>query len=528
MKTRSQLRLSFGIALLLLLLHAGILALPKIKMAGSDSVILLCAILATVACLGRAWRVGAPRVKLQWFLAGCGVGLWAGGQVIYTYIDLRHISQTVALNSDLLFFLYGVPFLLALSSVADNSLRPSLLVTDFVQAIVVAWLVQSELFPAGHGVGAISTAHVYFAYNVENSLLLAIAGLRLFTSPRGARRQFYRVSFCFMLLYAAVAFPLNYLNEFRNLPTGTYFDLLWDAPFLFLAVLAAALPLVEEVPFEPPLRRAQRIIHYSMPVVITAVVLVMGTILVRYDYRAGLLAVLIGLGSYSLRNSLLEIRYLETQSRLTQSEAALQAAMARFQELSYVDPLTGVANRRQFEETLPIEWSRTMRRGAPLSLLMIDLDHFKLLNDTYGHLRGDECLVIAAQTLNARLKRAGEILARYGGEEFAAIIPDVPSDTALQIAESLRMAIANLGIENTKSPNGGHLTASIGVATCYPSQPFSAEALLASADRALYAAKQSGRDCVVASHDSGLLKAVRSHLQSGRNRSESTLQNPRR
>jgi diguanylate cyclase (GGDEF)-like protein len=497
-------------------------------MAGSDALILICAVFATVACLWRAWRVAAPRIKLQWFLAACGVGLWSGGQVIYTYIDLHHISQTVALNSDLFFFLFGVPFLLAISSVADDTLRPSLLITDFAQALVVAWLVQSELFPARHGVAAISTARVYFAYNVENYLLLAVAGLRLLTSPRGARRQFYRVAFFFLLAYAAIALPLNYLNEFRNLPTGTYFDLLWDAPFLILAVLAAALPLVEEVPFEPPARSSQRIIHFSMPVIITAVVLVMGTILVRYDYRAALLAVLIGLGSYSLRNSLLEIRYLDTQSRLTHSEAALQAAMARFQALSYIDPLTRVANRRQFEESLFIEWSRTMRRGAPLSLLMIDLDHFKLLNDTYGHLRGDDCLMIAAQTLNSRLKRAGEMLARYGGEEFAAILPDVPADAALQIAETMRFAISNLGIENIQSPKDGHLTASIGVASCYPSQQSSADALLAAADRALYAAKQSGRDCVVASHDSGVLKAVRNHveIEEGSEAPAPTLRNP--
>ena len=508
MKISSKPWLWFGIPFLVLALHAGIIAFTPVRVAGSDSLLFLCALCACAACFWRAWRMSSFRVGLQWYLASAGIALWAGGQAIYTYIDVHHIPQTTALNSDLLFFLYGVPFLLAICSVVDQPRLRSLVVTDLVQALVVAWLVQSELFPASHGVTAISTAHVYTAYNVENFLLAGAVGLRLFTGARGAKLQFYRVTFYFLAVYAVVAMPMNYLNEFYHLPTGTLLDLLWDLPFLLLAALAAWLPVVEEEPSTPPTRRSQRIILHSMPVLITAVVLVMGTILVRYDFIAGLLAVLIGLGSYSLRNSLLEMRYLETQRKLTESEGALQIAMERFQELSYIDPLTKVANRRQFEETLEIEWNRTMRRGAPLSLLMMDLDHFKLLNDTYGHLRGDDCLMIAAQTLSSRLKRAGEMLARYGGEEFAAILPDLPGDNAVQVAESLRMAIANLGIENSEAPNGGCLTISIGVGTCYPGPDSTIEMLVGEADQSLYAAKQSGRNRVVSPHDSGTLKAV--------------------
>ncbi len=513
MKTRSKLWLWFGLPCLMLSVHAGIVEIPALRLAGSDLFLLLCVILACAACFWRARQYGNLRVGLQWYLAAMGMALWAGGQAMYTYIDIHHIPQTVALNSDLLFFLYGVPFLLAICSVMDQPRLRSLLITDLVQAFVVAWLVQSELFPASHGVTAISTAHVYSAYNVENLLLAGAVGLRLLTGARGAKLQFYRVTFAFMALYALVALPMNYWNEFFNLPTGTLLDLLWDLPFLLLAALAAWLPVVEEEPSQPPTRRLQRIIRHSMPVLITAVVLVMGTILVRYDFLAGLLAVLIGLGSYSLRNSLLEMRYLETQRKLTESEGALQIAMERFQELSYIDPLTKVANRRQFEEALNIEWNRTMRRGAPLSLLMMDLDHFKLLNDTYGHLRGDDCLMIAAQTLSSRLKRAGEMLARYGGEEFAAILPDLPSDHAAQIAENLRVSIANLGIENREAANGGCLTISIGVATCYPSMDNSAESLLAEADQSLYAAKQAGRNRVVRIDDSGTMKSIRSFPQ---------------
>lgn len=503
-----------GLPCLLLAVHAGIVTIPSVRLAGSDSVLLFCVVLACLASFWRAWRMRKLRVGLQWFLAGTGLALWAAGQSIYTYIDIHHIPQTVALNSDLFFFLYGVPFLLAICSVVDQPLLRSLLITDLAQALVVAWLVQSELFPASHGVTAISTAHVYSAYNIENFLLAGAVGLRLFTGARGAELQFYRVTAVFLAVYALVALPMNYWNEFYHLPTGTLLDLFWDLPFLLLAALATWLPVLEEEPARAPTGRTQRIILHSLPVLITAVVLVMGTILVRYDFRAGLLAVLIGLGSYSLRNSLLEMRYIEVQRRLTESEGALQSAMQRFQELSYIDPLTKVANRRQFEETLNVEWNRTMRRGAPLTLLMMDLDHFKLLNDTYGHLRGDDCLMISAQTLSSRLKRAGEMLARYGGEEFAAILPDLAAEQAAHLAENLRVAIANLGIENRESPNGGCLTISIGVATCSPSVQCTAEDLLAEADQSLYAAKQAGRNCVVTSDGTATLKAIehRTHM----------------
>ena len=501
----------FGIPGALLALHAAIIAAPVWRVAGSDFFLLLCVLLACVACFWRAWKVGRNRVRLQWFLAGIAMALWAVGQIVYTYLDTHHIQQTVLLNSGLSFFLYGVPLLLAISSVGEQRGQRALFITDFVQALVLALLIQLELFPASQGGILLSTQHVYSAFNVENFLLAVAAGLCLFTGARGARQQFYRVTFAFLAIYAAVALPLNYWNEYYNLTTGTPLDLLWDLPFVLLAGLAFWLPVVADRPSQPVRRRSQRIILHSMPVLIPAVVLVMGTILVRYNFLAGLLAVLVGLGGYSLRNSLLAMRYVESQRKLMESEAALQIAMERFQELSYIDPLTKVANRRQFEETLEIEWNRTMRRGAPLSLVMMDLDHFKLLNDTYGHLRGDDCLMIAAQTLSGRLKRAGEMLARYGGEEFAAILPDLPADMAVQAAESLRVAISGLGIENSESPLGGCLTISIGVATCYPGPGNTIETLLEAADQSLYAAKQAGRNRVVSTHDSGTLKAVQTH-----------------
>lgn len=483
-------------AVLLLLVHAGLLQSNHWRIAASDLFLLTCVILAAVACYWRASHMRWSAVALQWCLAGAGISLWAIGQVVYTYFDIRRIPETTALSSDLYFFLFGVPFLLAICSVEGQQRTKALLVIDSLQAIVVCWLVQTEFFPAHGLVRAISVANVNTAYNIENLVLSAAVGLRLLAGSRGEQRHFYRLVFAYLAAYTIVAYPLNYLNFEKGLPTGTYFDLLWDVPFLLFATLILANKVQQDTSSSVAVSRFQQVLVHSMPVLITAVVLVMGTILVRQHFEAGLISVLIGLAAYSIRNTLLEMRYVDTQTRLTQSETALQHAMQRFQELSYIDPLTKVANRRQFEETLTTEWYRAMRRTAPLSLLMLDLDHFKLLNDTYGHLRGDDCLMISAQSLSARLKRAGELLARYGGEEFAAILPDVNLEDARQIAETLRTAIESMDITNAESPNGGKLTISVGVATCYPTASLLMEQLVDTADQALYAAKQAGRNRV--------------------------------
>jgi diguanylate cyclase (GGDEF)-like protein len=485
--------------LILLCLHAVILGAASMRLVGSDLVILLAALLAAAACFWKGWQLRNSSVALQWHLAGVGLGLWAVGQIVFTYFDVRHIPETTTLDSDLYFLLFGVPFLLAICSVEGQRQFRSLVVTDMLQAFVVAWLLRVELFPDSDAGRAISLASATFAYDFENLLLCGAVALRLFTGSRGEQRQFYRLMFWFLGTYTLLSAPLNYLNYKLGLPTGTYLDLFWDLPFLLLAFLVFTDTVPQaEAPAKAP-TRPQLVILHSLPVLITAVVLVMGALLVRYQFSAGLLAILVGLGSYCLRNLLLELRYLQAQQKLTESESALQRANERLQELSYLDPLTKVANRRRFEEMLPQEWFRMMRREAPLSLLMLDLDHFKLLNDRYGHLRGDDCLVIAAQTLSGHLKRAGELLARYGGEEFAAILPDVEPEEAVRIANRMLRAIWDLEIVNSDSEHAGRLTLSIGVATCYPFAAglrFQHGDLVAAADRALYAAKEAGRNQV--------------------------------
>ncbi len=186
----------------------------------------------------------------------------------------------------------------------------------------------------------------------------------------------------------------------------------------------------------------------------------------------------------------------EANDRLQEQSHALADANERLQGLSYLDGLTGIANRRRFDEVLDAEWRRARRAGLPLSLLMIDIDHFKAYNDTYGHHAGDDCLRRVAHALSAALVRAGDFLGRYGGEEFVAILPGAEADQALRTAEDLRTRVVGLGIEHASSSAGSTVSISVGAACVRPGEGESAASLQAAADKALYRAKREGRNRV--------------------------------
>ena len=174
--------------------------------------------------------------------------------------------------------------------------------------------------------------------------------------------------------------------------------------------------------------------------------------------------------------------------------AELREANSRLEQLSRSDPLTGLANRRHFDELKEVEFRRAQRLGQPLSVLMCDVDFFKRYNDTYGHALGDHCLQEVAATLKSVFARAGELAARVGGEEFAVLLPGSDLISARKTAERLRQAIAKLDITHATSPVAAHVTLSIGVAQFDPDSMDRFDQLIQCADQALYRAKSQGRD----------------------------------
>ncbi|MBX7222364.1 MAG: PleD family two-component system response regulator [Blastocatellia bacterium] len=194
-----------------------------------------------------------------------------------------------------------------------------------------------------------------------------------------------------------------------------------------------------------------------------------------------------------LKISRLQREMERKNQELQQSYMQLERANRMLRSLSYLDALTGIANRRHFDETLDQEWRRACRTGAPVTLVMIDIDHFKAYNDNYGHQGGDECLRQVATTLSNTLKRAGDLAARYGGEEFAIILPGTDAEGAAQLAEEFRGKVEALQLEHAKSALR-YVTISIGVATALPQESLSTDDLIAAADKALYASKHGGRN----------------------------------
>ncbi len=192
-----------------------------------------------------------------------------------------------------------------------------------------------------------------------------------------------------------------------------------------------------------------------------------------------------------------EKELIEITGILTDTNQKLYQANDRLRQLSSTDALTGIANRRRFEEMLENEWRRAMRFGRIFSIIMIDVDYFKAYNDTYGHQCGDGCLRQVAMAIKEVLNRPGDTIARYGGEEFIVLLSESDKDGALMVAENIQKKITSLGIRHEKSDVCGFVTLSMGIASALPDDKSTPASLISYADKALYDAKQNGRNRIM-------------------------------
>ena len=198
---------------------------------------------------------------------------------------------------------------------------------------------------------------------------------------------------------------------------------------------------------------------------------------------------------------------------LNETRRQLEQRNRDLERLSALDTLTQIANRRRFDAVLRQEWRRAVRDESPISLLFCDIDYFKRFNDTYGHQAGDDCLVRVAQAMEETLNRPADLVARYGGEEFIALLVDTDVEGARMLAERMRARIEELKVENRDSGVGPFLTVSLGVATVVPNPTLRPEDLMDLADRALYAAKASGRNRVSTSQELPAARAATPPLE---------------
>lgn len=188
------------------------------------------------------------------------------------------------------------------------------------------------------------------------------------------------------------------------------------------------------------------------------------------------------------------IRLEQENRQLLATEDKLLTLNQELNRLATLDSLTQIANRHRFDEFLIREWQRGKREKFPLSLILADIDHFKLYNDHFGHQAGDTCLANVAQAISETVNRPADLVARYGGEEFTIILPQTPGSNALLLAQKIRIAVQQLNLPHPQSLTTNIVSLSLGVTSVIPSSQYTVKQLLVNADKALYQAKKQGRD----------------------------------
>lgn len=448
-------------------------------------------LLAAIAC---AWqvRILTGRAKVLWLLLTAGLTVWIFAMTLAAWEDIvQHAPFETASLSDFAYFFYGVPILFALSTPVEGQRFSLFNWLDGVQAIFAGYLAYLTIFSvlpfSATAPRPLPIGLVELTYNVENAVLAGACLLRLAAFGKGGEeRRFYGTLCVFLTTYAVAAGIYNASSVAHDGLTALGF--VADAPFVLLALLIVSLPASESeentiVPRRSPLAL---FIDNASPIFFTLALLALGIAVLQNHFHTGVAAIAVGLAAYGIRTTVLQVRYIRTQQEL-------QAARDRLEEISLLDGLTEIANRRCFDRTLESEWHRAQRTQHPLSLLLIDLDYFKSLNDTYGHPYGDKCLIQVARALRATAARSGDLVARYGGEEFAAILPATNIEDANAIAARMHEAVAALKI-STAAGIDGFLSVSIGIASYGAPEPGSPAALIETSDRALYKAKQNGRN----------------------------------
>lgn len=449
--------------------------------------------------LGVCWwhaRASAVRTRLLWTLLSTALVIWGVGILFAAWEDLSLYNPMAGADfSDFLFFVYCMPVLLAISSPTEGERNPAFVWLDAVQILMTAFLIYVAAFsvlPFAHREGhPLSVSRLLVTYTVEDFSLAAAATLRLLAYTNdGEERRFYQVLCSYLWVYALSTVLYNHITIATNEHTGLY-DLLTVLPFALLAIGAVALFRERGETVQSSRRKPLTLfIDNASPIFFTVTLLILGAALVREHFYIGMSGIAVALAVYAVRTTLLQSRYL-------QAEQELQEARDKMEAMSLTDGLTGVANRRNFDRTLEIEWRRAVRRKSPLSLLMIDVDYFKNLNDKYGHPYGDACLIEIAQALQTALPRSADLLARYGGEEFGVILSATDARGADTVAFRMREFVRALHLKN-ETPIGRFVTVSIGIATFVFPHDGSSGSLIKAADEALYQAKHRGRDRIEA------------------------------
>jgi diguanylate cyclase (GGDEF)-like protein len=433
----------------------------------------------------------APELRWKWGLVAASFTLFIGSMLCIIYAEYATPGSPRALWLNDLFRSWRSLALLLAVCTPEETERPLNRLLDIGQTLLIAVvffvLFTPSLFLHGHAPIVKPDAHLVNEYNDTQSILLALLTLlAVFTAKTAESRLFHTVLAIFLwIAVPASIFTNELVNNLWSLPPASAPHVIGDfAPLAFLFALHL---LRDRLPLRDP-SPLLVFIRLGASAFLPFFALLAGMIAAtdRHPILAFSCA-LLALALYGVRSTYGQFQLLASQTRL-------QAANRRLELLSSTDPLTGLYNRRWFAERFGLEWKRAQRGNAPLSVLLIDIDYFKLYNDALGHAVGDQCLHNVATLISQQVSRSTDATVRYGGEEFLAMLLNTGIEGSRQVAAKVLAALEKRCIPHPESPFG-HVTVSIGAATAYRPAPNSPpDQLLLLADQALYRAKEEGRN----------------------------------
>ncbi len=458
-------------------------------------VVLMAALLALGVTLWRAQVESVPAVRWGWRCVAASLLLWCAGQAGNLWWEWG-LGQMGVLNRAILlvFHLTAVPLLFLLARPGLEREPRQALLLDGAQALLLAlsyfWLTWGTLAPANaHDAPAVTTQ--LWLMDAQNLYLLLGCLVRWRAAPPSGERSLYRVLSLHLAAYTLGVSLNNHLTSWEPDWVTPLWGSLITPPFLLLACLAWPRQAATDPQAPWPSRRRAHLVRSISPLMLSGTLMLLALLLIRVDYLWGVIGVLLAALSSAARGTLAQL-----QQRLASD--SLKRQRRQLARIAWTDALTGVPNRHHLRHVLKrLEKPDDRRQPLPhgWTVLMIDIDHFKQLNDRQGHRQGDACLRQVAQALNHALARPGDLLVRYGGEEFLALMPNTAPPGAPRMAERLRAAVEALGLAHPAAPTG-RVTVSVGWASHTAETPVDFDALITRADQALYQAKRDGRNRV--------------------------------
>jgi diguanylate cyclase (GGDEF)-like protein len=449
-------------------------------------------LLTAVATLWRG-RSQSSSIRYGWYALSLALTIWAAGAFGNLWQEmLLHRQNEMYRASMLAFNLAVVPTTYLLASDWRLHGRQLLRAVDALVALAlgcVYFLYTWNMINDHSASSEAGVAYLVWLLDLQNLSLATGALIRWYVAEERDERDLFRALSVYMCVYFVIVFVNDHFFA-GNPAFGPEYGTLVTLAFAVLC--GFALRAASDAPVRAVNSNVVRAVRTGSPILLAAALLTASLFLIRVEYLWGCAGILIAVLGIGVRTTLIQVNQIERREALRREASALQT-------IAWTDALTGVPNRHFFTQALS-RACRAERRPGAQAILMIDIDHFKLLNDRYGHPVGDGCLREVARALQRALMRPDDVLARYGGEEFIVLLRDSPAAGAQSVAERLRAAVQNLRIDNAGSPERV-VTVSIGVAIAEITDEAAAARMVEDADRALYAAKCAGRNQVMLATD---------------------------